>query len=46
MSRALARLLAPDARDRCRAIARRAGGEDGLAVAAKWVEELAGAATR
>ncbi|HET6572460.1 MAG TPA: glycosyltransferase [Fimbriiglobus sp.] len=44
VSRALARLMAVDIGDRCRAIARRAGGADGLAVAAGWVEELAGMA--
>ena len=46
MSHALARLTAPDIRDRCRAIARLAGGDDGLGVAAGWVEELAGMAKR
>jgi UDP:flavonoid glycosyltransferase YjiC (YdhE family) len=46
VSRALARLMTPDVGDRCRAIAGRAGGEDGLEVAAGWVEELAGAAKR
>jgi UDP:flavonoid glycosyltransferase YjiC (YdhE family) len=46
VSRALARLTAPDIRDRCRAIASRAGGEDGLEVAAGWVEELAGMTKR
>lgn len=44
--RALARLLAPDFGDRCRAIAGRAGGEDGLERAAGWVEQLAGMARR
>jgi rhamnosyltransferase subunit B len=45
VSRALARLMAPDVRERCRAIASRAGGEeDGLEVAAGWVEGLAGMA--
>jgi UDP:flavonoid glycosyltransferase YjiC (YdhE family) len=42
MIRALARLLTPDVCNRCRALARRAGGEDGLEVAAGWVEEFAG----
>jgi UDP:flavonoid glycosyltransferase YjiC (YdhE family) len=46
VSRALARLAAPDVRNRCRAIASRAGGEDGLEVAAGWVEEWAGMAKR
>lgn len=46
VSRALARLIAPDVRARCRAIAGRAGAEDGLEVAAGWVEELAGTAKR
>ncbi len=44
LSRALARLMTPDVRARCRAVAGRAGGADGLEVAARWVEELAGAA--
>jgi UDP:flavonoid glycosyltransferase YjiC (YdhE family) len=43
--RALARVTGPDLRDRCRTVAGRAAREeDGLAVAAGWVEELAGAA--
>jgi rhamnosyltransferase subunit B len=46
MSRALARLMAPDFGDRCRAIASRAGGEDGLELAAGWVAQLAGMAKR
>ena len=46
MSRALARLIAPDFGDRCRAIAGRAGGEDGLEVAAGWVAQLARTARR
>jgi UDP:flavonoid glycosyltransferase YjiC (YdhE family) len=46
LSRALAQLLAPDVRSRCRAIAGRAGGEDGLEVAAGWVENLVGVAKR
>jgi UDP:flavonoid glycosyltransferase YjiC (YdhE family) len=40
LSRSLARLLAPEVGDRCRAVARRAGEEDGLERAAGWVEEL------
>jgi UDP:flavonoid glycosyltransferase YjiC (YdhE family) len=39
---ALARLMTPEVGDRCRAIARRAGEEDGLELAAGWVEEWAG----
>jgi rhamnosyltransferase subunit B len=39
LCRALARLLGTDIADRCRAIARRFGGEDGLEAAAGWVEE-------
>jgi UDP:flavonoid glycosyltransferase YjiC (YdhE family) len=46
MNRALARLMAPDFGDRCRAIASRAGGEDGLELAAGWVVQLAGMAKR
>ena len=46
MSHALARLMAPDVGDRCRAIASRAGGEDGLELAAGWVVQLAGLAKR
>ena len=46
MSRALACLMAPELRDRCRAIARRTGTEDGLKVAAGWVEQLAEVARR
>lgn len=44
MSHALARLMAPEVGVRCRAIANRAGVEDGLEIAAGWVEELAGMA--
>jgi UDP:flavonoid glycosyltransferase YjiC (YdhE family) len=44
MSDALARLMTPEVGDRCRAIASRANGEDGLELAAKWVEEFAGTA--
>lgn len=46
LSHALARLMAPDVGDRCRAIASRAAGENGLELAAGWVEELAGTAKR
>jgi rhamnosyltransferase subunit B len=42
VSRALARLLAPDFGERCRAVARRVVTKNGLEVAAGWVEELAG----
>lgn len=38
---ALARLMTPEVRARCRAVASRAGGADGLDVAADWVERLA-----
>jgi rhamnosyltransferase subunit B len=46
VSRALARLMASEIGERCRAIASQAGGEDGLELAARWVEELAGRARR
>jgi UDP:flavonoid glycosyltransferase YjiC (YdhE family) len=46
LSRALARLMAPEVGARCRAIASPAGEEDGLERAAGWVEELAGLAER
>ena len=46
MSHALARLMAPEVGNRCRAIASRAGGENGLELAATWVEELAGRTKR
>jgi UDP:flavonoid glycosyltransferase YjiC (YdhE family) len=46
LSDALARLMAPDFGERCRAIASRAAGEDGLEIAAGWVEQLAGMARR
>jgi UDP:flavonoid glycosyltransferase YjiC (YdhE family) len=46
MSHALARLITPEITEQCRAIASRAGGEDGLERAAGWVEELAGTAKR
>ncbi len=42
MSHALVRLMTREVGDRCRAIASRAGGENGLELAATWVEELAG----
>jgi rhamnosyltransferase subunit B len=41
MSRALARLIAPEFRNRCRAIANRAAGADGFELAADWVVQLA-----
>jgi UDP:flavonoid glycosyltransferase YjiC (YdhE family) len=40
LSHALAQLLSPEMRDRCRAMASRADGEHGLELAANWVEEL------
>jgi UDP:flavonoid glycosyltransferase YjiC (YdhE family) len=46
MTRALTQLMAPDFHDRCRALARRARGEDGLELAAGWVEELPGSSGR
>ena len=46
ITRALARLMAIEVVDRCRAIASRAGEENGLELAAMWVEELAGIAKR
>ena len=46
MSHALARLMAPDVGDLCRAIARRAGGEDELELAAGSVEQWAGRTKR
>jgi UDP:flavonoid glycosyltransferase YjiC (YdhE family) len=46
MTHALARLMHPEVGERCRAIASRAGQEDGLALAAGWVEELAGMAKK
>ncbi len=45
LTRALARLMAPDFGDQCRTIASRAGGVDGFALAADWVEQLAATAT-
>jgi UDP:flavonoid glycosyltransferase YjiC (YdhE family) len=46
MRRALARLMAHDFGELCRAIARRAGREDGFELAAEWVVQLAGMAKR
>jgi UDP:flavonoid glycosyltransferase YjiC (YdhE family) len=46
MSNALTRLMAREVGDRCREVASRAGGADGLELAAAWVEELAGVATK
>jgi UDP:flavonoid glycosyltransferase YjiC (YdhE family) len=46
LSHALAGLMTADVGHRCEAIARRAGEEDGLEIAADWVEELAGMAKR
>jgi UDP:flavonoid glycosyltransferase YjiC (YdhE family) len=43
LARALARLLTPAVRERCRDVAKRAAEDDGLEVAAGWVEELAAA---
>lgn len=41
LARALARLASGDFRERCRVIAGRVDGKDGLEVAAGWVEQLA-----
>lgn len=46
MSRALARLMAQEFGDRSREIATRAGEENGIEVAATWVEELAATARK
>jgi UDP:flavonoid glycosyltransferase YjiC (YdhE family) len=46
LTHALGRLRSPGARDRCQAVASQAGQENGLELAAKWVEELAGRAKR
>ena len=46
MSRTLARLMTPQFGDRCRTIASRASGEDGLELAADWVVQLAGTAKK
>jgi UDP:flavonoid glycosyltransferase YjiC (YdhE family) len=40
VARALSRLMTPEVRERCRAVAARAAREDGLEVAADWVEQL------
>jgi UDP:flavonoid glycosyltransferase YjiC (YdhE family) len=40
IAQALAPLLTPQARERCRTVAGRFGTEDNLSVAARWVEEL------
>jgi UDP:flavonoid glycosyltransferase YjiC (YdhE family) len=42
LARALGRLLVPEIRTRCQAVAALAGDGDGVDVAAGWVEELAG----
>jgi rhamnosyltransferase subunit B len=42
---ALARLMTPAVRERCRAVAARFAGDDSLAVAARCIEELANRAT-
>jgi len=41
LSDALSRVMTPEVGDRCRAIANRASGQNGLELAATWVEELA-----
>lgn len=46
ISRALAQLMTPEFGVGCRVIASRASGENGLELAAMWVEELAGMAKR
>ena len=46
LSHALSRLMTPEVRDRCRAIANQTNGADGLELAAEWVEELGGRTTR
>jgi rhamnosyltransferase subunit B len=46
MRHALGRLMTLEVGDRCRAIAVRAAGENGLELAAEWVEELPGMAKR
>lgn len=45
LAAALARLMASETKTRCRAMAARIGGADGLAVAAEWVEHLASRAS-
>jgi UDP:flavonoid glycosyltransferase YjiC (YdhE family) len=42
LTHALGQLLSPEVREKCRALANRLKGEDGLEIAARWVEELAG----
>jgi UDP:flavonoid glycosyltransferase YjiC (YdhE family) len=42
LARALTRLMTTDVRARCRTLATQVGEENGLEVAARWVEELAG----
>jgi UDP:flavonoid glycosyltransferase YjiC (YdhE family) len=41
LSEALAKLIVPEMRERCRVVGNRAKAENGLEVAADWVEELA-----
>ena len=41
LARALARIMRPAVRERCRAVAGHFGKSDGLAKAAEWMEELA-----
>jgi UDP:flavonoid glycosyltransferase YjiC (YdhE family) len=40
LSRALAQVMAPPIRDRCRALSRRPDGQHGFELAADWLEEL------
>jgi rhamnosyltransferase subunit B len=40
MARTLSQLMSPEVRDRCNSIAARAKQEDGLEIAADWVEQL------
>jgi hypothetical protein len=40
MARALGRLLTPAVRERCREVAALAGRDNGLEVAADWVERM------
>lgn len=46
LSDALSRLMTPAVGDRCRAVASQAAGQNGLELAATWVEELAATAKR
>jgi UDP:flavonoid glycosyltransferase YjiC (YdhE family) len=46
VTRALARLMTAETRDRCRAVAGQAAAPDGFESAAGWVEELAVGARR